>query len=158
MTGQTCVVDNCEMGLKRDSTVVAFRCISLRETVYNIYVLSVTILALTCLHKKYSCCYGDWEGLCILMPFEEIYSKAPIYHKFAGETADAHLWWCFHFCSQGLYVIYSCWNSDFINRGLSLICWDFRSFGLIMLWLVGHSCIQHLFLFFAMTIHSALTL
>lgn len=41
MRGQTLVADNCEMGLTRDSTVVAFRCISLKEAVYNIYVLCV---------------------------------------------------------------------------------------------------------------------
>lgn len=140
------------------------------------YCLFTTILALTCLHKKYTCCYGVWEGLFIQMPFEEIYSKAPIYHKSTGETAVAHLWWCFHFCSQGLYVISSCWNTslhvfqlcmffcfvfsltkpfnsscnmlypsepalntEHASEGLSLICWDYWSFGLI-------SCIQLFFL------------
>lgn len=31
----------------------------------------------------------DLDGLCSLMPFQEIYSKAPLYHKFRGGTADA---------------------------------------------------------------------
>lgn len=58
------VVDYCEMGLMKESAVVAFRSVSLREPVYTVQVLSVNNnigLNLFTL-KKYMCCSDRLRG------------------------------------------------------------------------------------------------